>query len=310
MPRVHKPRSGSMQFWPRKRARREYAKIRSWRAVKEAKPLGFAGYKVGMTHVMALESKEKAAIPVTIIECPPIKVLGVRIYKEISGNRRVIAQLNAKVPEKDALGRKISLSKKEPSEKEIRDFDYVRLLVYTQPRQTGIGKKKPEIFELAVGGSKEEQLKFAKEHLGKEMKVEDVLHEGMFVDIHGVTKGKGVQGPVKRFGVSKRSHKSEKTIRGPGSLGAWKAQQHMMYRVAHAGQMGYHTRTEANKWVLKLSSKPEEINRKGGFEHYGIMKNSYLLVKGSVLGPAKRLIRLSRSLRKTEAKAPSILSVQ
>ena len=70
MPRVHKPRSGSMQFWPRKRARREYAKIRSWRAVKEAKPLGFAGYKVGMTHVMALESKEKAAIPVTIIVSP------------------------------------------------------------------------------------------------------------------------------------------------------------------------------------------------------------------------------------------------
>ena len=301
-----------MQYWPRKRARREYARIRSWKVVKEAKPLGFAGYKVGMTHVMGIESKEECAMPVTIIECPPIKVLGARIYKESSGKRQVISQINAKVPEKDVkiLGRKISISKKEGLEKKIGDFDYVRLLAYTQPKQTGIGKKKPEIFEIAIGGSKEEQLKFANEHLGKEMRVEDALHDGMFVDIHGVTKGKGLQGPVKRFGVSKRSHKSEKTIRGPGSLGAWKAQQHMMYRVAHAGQMGYHTRTEANKWILRVSSKPEEINRKGGFEHYGVMKNSYLLVKGSVLGPAKRLIRFSRSLRKTEAKAPLIVSVQ
>jgi len=44
------------------------------------------------------------------------------------------------------------------------------------------------------------------------------------VDSKTFTKGKGFQGPVKRFGISLRSHKSEKVIRGPGSLGPWKGQ--------------------------------------------------------------------------------------
>ena len=66
-----------------------------------------------------------------------------------------------------------------------------------------------------------------------------------------------------------------------------------MYRVAHAGQMGYHNRTEFNKWIIKISDKAEEVNPKGGFLHYGNVKNEYMLVKGSIQGPAKRLIRLN-----------------
>ncbi|MEA3414152.1 MAG: 50S ribosomal protein L3, partial [Nanoarchaeota archaeon] len=75
------PRHGSMQFWPRVRASRQYAKIRSLPSVNEAKILGFAGYKAGMTHVMAadtgktsLTKGETIAVPVTVIECPPMKI--------------------------------------------------------------------------------------------------------------------------------------------------------------------------------------------------------------------------------------------
>jgi len=66
------------------------------------------------------------------------------------------------------------------------------------------------------------------------------------------------------------------------------------------GQMGYHKRTEPNKRIMKLGA-PAEINPKGGFTHYGLLKNDYLLVKGSLAGPVKRLVRLRRAARKAGA---------
>ena len=56
MGRERNPRHGSMSVWPRKRARRMHARIRSWLSIKDAKPVGFAGYKVGMTHLIATAS--------------------------------------------------------------------------------------------------------------------------------------------------------------------------------------------------------------------------------------------------------------
>ena len=119
------------------------------------------------------------------------------------------------------------------------------------------------------------------------------------MDLHAVSKGKGYQGPVRRFGISLRQHKSEKTKRGPGSLGPWSGQQHIMYRVAHAGQMGYHSRTEYNKHILKLSAVSDEMKFKGGVIHYGLVKSAYILLKGSVIGPAKRLVIFTRPSRIT-----------
>ena len=147
------------------------------------------------------------------------------------------------------------------------------------------------MFEISIGGKKEEQLTYAKNKLGKEINIEDVFKEGQQLDIHAITKAKGVQGPVKRFGISLKSHKSEKGRRTPGSLGGWKAQGHIMWRQAKAGKMGFHVRTEHNKWLLKIG-KSTEISNKSGFEHYGIIKNPYILVKGSIIGAKKRLIRL------------------
>ena len=180
--------------------------------------------------------------------------------------------------------------------------------MHTSPGRTGLGKKMPEIFEAAIGGNKEDQMKYAQEKLGKEINVSEVFKEGQQLDIHAVSKGKGVQGPVKRFGVSLRQHKSEKGVRRVGSLGGWKAQGHIMWRVAKAGKMGYHTRTEHNKWLLKIGNGAEII-KKGGFENYGIVKNAYILIKGSVTGPKKRIIRLNEALvpsKTMPSEAPSI----
>jgi len=316
MPTIRTPRHGSMQFWPRKRAHRQYARIRSWVNSTIAQPLGFAGYKVGMTTVVYEETFKKGkvksmekAIPVTIVECPPLKVASIRFYKKDSYGQKVVGEIFGKTDKE--LARKINFKE---SKKKIEDFkaeelDEVRINVYTQPKLTGIGKKKPELFEIGLGGNVEEQLSYAKEHLGKEIDVASVFKEGEQVDIHAITTGRGFQGPVKRFGIGFTSHKAEKARRNPGSLGGWKAQGHFMYRIAHAGQMGYHTRTDYNKWLLKISDKPDEINPAGGFIKYGFVKNTYILLKGSVPGPSKRIIKFTKAMRenkKVSNKAPEL----
>ena len=54
------------------------------------------------------------------------------------------------------------------------------------------------------------------------------------------------------------------------------------------GQTGFHQRTEFNKRVLKISHPEEdEITPSGGFLHYGEVRNSYVLIEGSVPGPLK-----------------------
>lgn len=311
MPRTRKPRAGSLQFWPRVRARQSYARIRNWPNSTEIKLLGFAGYKAGMTHLLITDNRQNSLTkgqdifcPATIVECPPIKTASIRFYKNTQNGAKLVSEMLADSLDKE-LERKIITQKKKG--KETNDFDFVRILCYTQPKLTGIGKKMPELFEIAVGGAKEQQLGFAKEKLGKEIDIAEVFKEGQMLDSHSLTKGKGFQGAVKRFGVQLRQHKSEKSRRNPGTLGPWKAQGHVMWRVAHAGKMGYHLRTEYNKWLVKIGNKAEEINEKGGIINYGIIKNTYILVKGSIPGNEKRLIRFTHASRaKRELEAPQI----
>lgn len=316
MPKPKRPRAGSMQYWPRVRAKRPYSRVKAWANSNEPKLMGFAGYKVGMTHVLFIDNKKTSKTkgqeincPVTIIECPPLKAVSLRFYKKSKNSLTPVSEIWAEKLDKE-LERKISIPKKKNTKKieDIKDFDDIRIIACTQPKLTGI-KKKPELFEIALGGKKEEKLQYAKSVLGNEIKINDVFKEGQQVDIHAITKGKGFQGAVKRFGIGLRSHKSEKSRRTPGSLGGWRGQGHVMYRVAHAGQTGYHTRTKYSNWLVKISDKPEEINPKGGFLHYGNVKNNFILLKGSVAGPQKRLIRFNLAVlpnRKTPIEAPSI----
>lgn len=253
-----------------------------------------------MTHVRLRDNSNSTTkgqiitIPVTVIECPPLKPFSLRFYKNTSYGLKLSGEILAKDLDKELI-RKITLSKKEVKGKELTEADELRLVVYTQPKLIG-KKKKPEIFEVGISGD----IEFGKSLLDKEIKAQDILEEGQLVDIHAVTKAKGFQGPVKRFGVRLRAKKSEKVTRGPGSLGPWNQQQHISYRVARAGQTGYHPRVDYNKLIIKIGSKVEEINPKGGFLRYGEVKNDYVLIKGSLPGPKKRLIRFTTPMRPKE----------
>ncbi|MBI4439116.1 50S ribosomal protein L3 [Candidatus Woesearchaeota archaeon] len=320
MATTRSPRHGSLQFWPRRRAKRQYSRVRHYPRESGAGLLGFAGYKAGMTHVIAVDNRQmshtkgmEVAMPVTVIECPPLKVASVRFYKKTPYGLRLSAEVFGKADKE--LGRKACLPKKTGAdikdfENRLGEFSVVRVNVYTQPKFTSAGKKKPELFELGIGGSVHEQFKFASESLGMEIRAQDVLKEGQQVDVYAVTKGKGFQGAVKRFGVTLRSHKSEKGVRGPGNVGPWTGNR--SWTVAHAGQMGYHNRMERNKWILKVSDDVKAVQADGGFLNYGVLRNSYVIVKGSVQGPRKRLVRLVRSQRRNHLvpeHAPQLLYI-
>jgi len=165
--------------------------------------------------------------------------------------------------------------------------------------ETGIGKKKADLIEIGLSGTAEEKLNFIKSNIGKSIPVGEVFSEGL-VDIRAVTKGYGTQGPMRRFGIALKSHKSEKGRRRPGSLAPWHPCR-VTFRAPQAGQTGYHNRVAYNNLILKIGKIAEEdINKKGGFEHYGIVKTDYIVVKGSVPGPKKRGLVITPALRPTK----------
>ncbi len=309
MPSTKSPRKGSMQFWPRKRAKRIVPRIRHWPVVNETKPLGFIGYKVGMTSVLVRDNSPNSrtkgkniVMPVTVVECPPVKILSVRFYKNKYFSKELVKEIF--VDSNKYLRRlfptidKLKSNLDEVNEDFLNSVDDVRVVIYSQVYLTGIGKKTPDLLEIAIGGKTvQDKFNAIKELVNKPISFKDLFPEMSFVDITAITKGKGFQGPVKRFGVNIRSHKAEKTKRGPGSLGPWVAQGHIMYRVAHAGQMGFFQRKFYNNLVLHIDSDPAKVNVKGGYLHYGLVKNEYVLIKGSVAGAPKRPIVFTYPMR-------------
>lgn len=314
MPSIRRPRKGSMQFWPRKRAKKVYAKIRSWPKVKETKPLAFIGYKVGMIHIMAInENKnshnkgEEIVVPVTIIECPPMKIFSVRFYTTTNYSQHVQKEIFFK--SEKFLVRKIKPPKENSKDLEKinpEEYDKITITVYSQPHKAGFGKKKPELVEIGLGGSKQEKIDFLKQNADKEIVVSSVFNENQIVDIHAITKAHGFQGPVKRFGIGLKHHKTEKTRRAPGSLGPWVRQQHIMYRVSHAGQTGFHQRVDYNKQILKIDNATE--NPIENVHKYGNVKSNYILIHGSIPGPKKRPIIMVSAIR--EMKKGHKLAIQ
>ena len=305
MSNVRRPRKGSLQFWPRKRARRIYPRIRSWVISNEARLQGFAGYKVGMTHVQAIDNSGSITkgmiinIPVTIIECPPILVFALRFYNNTNQGLKLVGDIYNEKLDKN-LSRKINLPK---IKKAIPPgYNEIRALIYTQPHLTRIGKKKSEIFEIKLGNP---DLEYAKSLFNKHINIQDVFKEGQLVDIHAVTKGKGFQGQIKRFGLKLKQHKSEKKKRSAGNLGPWTPSK-VKFTVPQPGQMGYHTRTEYNKQIIKIGIKEDWKDHKSGFNNYGIIQNDYILIKGSITGSKKRLIQIIDPLRKKNIAKPTI----
>ncbi len=304
----HRPRRGSLAFSPRKRASSIIPRIRAWPVSSETKLLGFAGYKAGMTHVVMVDDRknsptygEEIVAPVTVIETPPMKVMGIRVYRNTAYGLQIAAEVWADKLDQH-LSRRVNLPKKAKDAESLKEIDglaEVRVITYTQPyKMTGVPKKVPDVMEQKVGGEAEEALDYAISILGKEVKVSDVFNEGAFIDVLGITKGKGFQGPVKRWGVITldAKHARSSKHRRVGTLGPWNP-HHVRWTVPQAGQMGFHQRTEFNKRILKIGENGEEITPNGGFPHYGVVRNEYVLVSGSVPGSVKRLIRMRDAIR-------------
>jgi len=318
---MSRPRRGSMGYYPRVRAKSIVARVRSWPAVDEIRLLLFAGYKVGMAHIFYVESDPHSPLygrevfcPVTIVECPPLRIVGVRVYKNSPYGLKTLTEIWTPNFE-EYLRRKVTLPKvsKEAEEKfkakieEIKgmEADEVRVIAHTQPWLSGLGKKTPEIFEIAIGGSPNNALNYALSLLGKEVNITDVFKEGQLIDVISITKGKGFQGVIKRFGVKilPRWHKHRKGHRRIGSIGPTKPA--VMFTTPRPGQMGFHQRTEYNKRILKIGDiSKENINPKGGFKHYGIIRTQYVIIEGSVPGPVKRLIKMRYPIRPPKEALP------
>ena len=304
-------RSGSLQFYPRVRAKSVVPSV-NWAPLEtplDSKHqtgqggvgfLGFVGYKVGMISVWAKDDTEhsmtknkRVAIPATVIECPVMRIYSVRFYKDGKVMKDVVVA-NDKV-----LKKSVKVSKDLGNVDDVKGFDDVRVILYTGVKNTCVDKNKADMIEVGLSGSVDEKLGFVKEKIGKDILVSEIFSEGL-VDVRGVTRGFGTQGPVKRFGISLKDHKSEKGQRRPGSLAPWHPSR-VTFRTPQAGQTGYHSRVCYNSLILEVGNvKEKDINPKGGFGHYGVVKSDYIILKGSVPGPQKRGIVITRALRPTK----------
>ncbi|MFW9929481.1 MAG: 50S ribosomal protein L3 [Candidatus Thorarchaeota archaeon] len=311
------PNRGSLGFRPRKRAKRESARWRSspkW-IDNEANPTitGFAGYKVGMSHIIKVEEKtrnphfkQEVLTAVSVIELPKTICFGFRLMKiGDSYTKQVLGEVWTHDVEKDFKRKLKTPNKLEEDEfaKKIEDLkakldqaSEVRLLLYTLPREAGLPKKKPDIIESKIAGKDlQKNFDFAVSLLGKQINFTDIFNSGEYIDVTAVTKGKGFQGAVKRHGIKILPLKKRKGRRVVGAIGAWHPAR-TSWTTPRPGQMGYHQRTEFNKKILKYSENPREINPRSGFKHFGLVKSPFILIEGSVPGPTKRLIRLRKAM--------------
>ncbi len=314
------PRHGSMQFWPRQRAVKPLHRV-NWAALHDnAKKtsmegpglMGFICYKAGMKSAYvkddtanSITKNKRIVVPCTIVECPTMKIYSVRFYK----NNKVMKEVLNDNLDKE-LKRKLRFPEHASNAKEIIEkmgnenlYEDIRVIVYSQVKKTEI-KKTPDVTELGISGAKkEDKLKWIKENLSKEISIFDVIGDKIkLIDFRGITKGKGFQGAVKRFGVTLRPHKSEKGQRRVGSIGPWHPSM-VSFRVPMPGQTGYYNRIVYNNLVLskgKADDKAIASTNENGLKRYGEITADYLVVKGSVQGPKKRQLLITPALRPTK----------
>ncbi len=193
---------------------------------------GLIGKKVGMTTVFSAEGKN---IPCTVIEAGPCVVTQIKTV-ETDGYQAV------------------QLGFEDKKEKHT-----------TKPLSGHFKKAGTTPMKKLVEFSGFEQ----EYNLGDKIDVE-LFDEAGFVDITGLSKGKGFQGVVKRHGfrgVGDATHGQHNRLRAPGSIGACSTPSRVFKGLRMAGRTGGDTVTVQNLQVLKV-----------------IPENNLLLVKGSVPG--------------------------
>ncbi len=311
------PHRGSLQFWQHRRARRRLPRARSAPKLKEPLPVNFVAYKVGMAHIGMLDDSEapskntEISTSCTVLEVPRVEVYGARFYnKDVNGYKVIAYEIHNKEIAKrfNEKNLKNDETKLASLKGKLDDFYEITTLLVAHPKGMSVEQHQSIRFESAIGGSKEDKFNFISSRLGKEIKIAEIIKPGEYIDISSVTKGKGWQGTIKRFGTARLYHKSTGKTRHVGTLGPFTPGK-VLFTVPQAGQLGFNYRTEINKRVLTVGSSTEtqKINPKSGFINYGNVKNDYIIVKGSVGGPAKRLVRIRKSYKSQKGvKEPKI----
>ena len=320
------PRRGSIAYLPRGRAKSMEARIRSWPKIASDEPklLGHAGFKAGCVQLVSVDDRDKTPNAGkqlvslgTVIVTPPLLIIGVRGYSKDANGKHAYFDIYANDTPKN-IERAFNIKPNEEAiaqaEKSLKHIKEIFAIVAVTPNLAGLEQKKPYIFEVSVsGGDIQKQFLFVKELLGKEVKIEQVFENGVTVDVAAITKGKGWEGPVTRWGVKRKQHKSRKSVREVGSLGPI-SPQYVMYTVPRAGQRGFHQRVEYDKRIMVMSNTEKNefvINPTGGFKHFGNVNGDFIIVKGSVPGTYRRLIKLRKQIRNEPKKIlkPNILEV-
>jgi large subunit ribosomal protein L3 len=310
------PKRGSLGVRPRKRSSDFLPTVRSWPTINVDTPtlLGFLGYKVGMTHAIVVDDRpgsptegREIYIPVTIVETPSIVPLALRVYGVNSyGGLDILQDIWIEPPKELEIWRSIPTYRPTSNindkinmvKSNIGSVKRVSLVLASNVKEVGgLSKKTPDIIEICIGGGDiSNRIDYAINLLGKYITVDQVFQAGHFIDVIGVTKGKGFQGVIKRFGVKElpRWHKHRKGSRRVGSrsptLGS-------MSEVPQPGQMGLHRRTEYNKRIIMIGENGYEITPAGGFPHYGIIKSKWIILWGSIPGVPKRPVVLRWPIR-------------
>jgi len=337
------PRHGSTGFRPRKRTKHHAGRVRSFPKDNDSsKPChltAFRGYKAGMTHVVrsvdrpgALMHKREVVDAVSVIETPPMIVVGVVGYVETPRGLRSLTTVFAEHLSdefKRRCYRNWYASKKKAYVKYATKYEngaedieaelsrigkfcsVVRVIAHTQPKKLSNSRmKKAHIMEIQVNGGADAAAKveFAKALFEKEVTVDSVFAQDENIDVIGVTKGCGYEGVTTRWGTSRLPRKTHRGLRKVACIGSWHPAR-VSDTVPRAGQNGYFHRTEMNKKVYRVGKAGDEkscmtaadlteksITPMGGFVHYGEVRNDWIMVKGAVVGVKKRTLIMRKSL--------------
>ncbi|KAL6766893.1 RPL3 [Auxenochlorella protothecoides x Auxenochlorella symbiontica] len=335
------PRHGHLGFLPKKRCKRGKGKVKAFPrddATKKPHLTAFMGYKAGMTHIVrdvekpgSKLHKKEAAEAVTIIETPPMVVVGVVGYVKTPTGLRSLGAVWAEHLSEEVRRRfykNFYKSKKKAFTKYVRKYadgkkeieaelaqlkkhsSVIRVIAHTQIRKVSVGQKKAHVMEIQVnGGDVAAKVDFAVGLFEREVPVSSIFSQSEMIDTIAITKGKGTEGVVTRWGVSRLPRKTHRGLRKVACIGAWHPAR-VGWTVARAGALGFNHRTEMNKKVYRIGVKGEashlattehdvtekDITPLGGFPHYGVVNEDYVMIKGAVPGTKKRVITLRKTL--------------
>jgi len=234
-----------------------------------------------MTHVVrevdrpgSKVNKKEVVEAVTILETPPVVVVGIVGYIETPRGLRTFKTVWAEHLSEECRRRfyknwykskkkaftRASKKWQEDGAKEIeqdlakikRYCKVIRVLVHTQMKLIKKRQKKAHIMEVQVnGGNIAQKVDWARQNLEKQVNISSVFAKDELIDIIGVTKGKGYKGVTSRWHTKKLPRKTHKGLRKVACIGAWHPAR-VGFSVARAGQKGYHHRTEINKKIYRI----------------------------------------------------------